>query len=112
MKIDNQSHGNVCVIVPHGPLVLEEIPDVRRTLETASAARPGRVVLDCQDMPYVDSAGIELLLEFCGDERTAGARPKLARLSETCREALELTDVLMRIESFDTVENAVRSCKR
>jgi hypothetical protein len=64
------------------------------------------------DVPYLDSGGIELLLELCGAHLSPHQRPKLAALSETCMEALELTDVLPRLEVYDTVDNALRSCKR
>lgn len=111
MKIDNQTHGAVTVLVPHGPLIAEDLVELRRSVESAVAARPGRVVVDLKEVPYLDSAGIELLLSACGNAAVAG-RPRLARLTDTCREALELTDVLSRLAIFDTVENAVRNCKR
>jgi hypothetical protein len=39
-------------------------------------------------------------------------QPLLAHLGETCREALDLTDVLPKLRVFDNVENAIRSLKR
>jgi stage II sporulation protein AA (anti-sigma F factor antagonist) len=112
MKVQVQPHGAVTLLVPHGPLVADEALDLRNAVATAVAARPKRVVMDLADVPYVDSAGIELLLEICDPQLTPQQRPKLAALSETCIEALELTDVLARLEVYDTVENALRSCAR
>ncbi len=111
MKVEAQPHGNVTVAVPHGPLVADEMADFRRAVESALAAKLKRLVVDMADVPYLDSAGIELLLELCSVRLAPHQRPKLAALSETCREALELTDVLPRLEVFDTVENAMRSCQ-
>jgi anti-anti-sigma factor len=112
MKVQAQNHGSVTVLAAHGPLVADELSDFRRGVETANAAQARRVILDLADVPYLDSAGIELLLDVCGAHVSPVSRPKLAALSETCREALELTDVLPRLEVFDTVENALRSCQR
>lgn len=149
MKVHTQPHGNVTVLVPHGPLVADELIDLRRAVESATASKakrgftancspdtstpdprsaarnpqspdseapgplfPKRVVLDLADVPYLDSSGIELLLELCGVQVAPHQRPKLAALSETCLEALELTSILTRLEVFDTVENALRSCQR
>ncbi|MBP7747951.1 MAG: STAS domain-containing protein [Phycisphaerae bacterium] len=112
MKIQTQPHGNLTVLVAHGPLVADELDDLRRAVETALAAGNKRVVIDLADVPYLDSAGIELLLNLCGVHLATPQRPKLASLSETCLEALELTDVLPRIDVFDTVDNALRSCQR
>lgn len=112
MKLDVQTHGLVTVIVPHGPLISEEVQDFRQAVEPTAALKTGRLVVDMRDVPYLDSAGIETLLELFGRSRVSAARPKLARLSETCREALNLTDVLVRLDVFDTVENAIRSYNR
>lgn len=112
MKIQTQPSGTVTVLVAHGPLVADELIDLRRAIETGTAGGNRRVVVDFQDVPYLDSSGIEMLLELCGVHLAPYQRPKLAALSETCREALELTNVLARLDVFDTVENALRSCQR
>jgi anti-anti-sigma factor len=112
MKVSEQVHGNVTILCPHGPLVGEELQDLRRAVETAGASQARRVILDMADVPYLDSGGIEYLLETCNLGVSSFRRPKLAALSETCLEVLELTDVLPRLEVYDTVENALRSCQR
>ncbi len=112
MKIHTQPHGNVSVVVAHGPLIAEELIDLRRAVDKAAATGNRHVVVDLADVPYLDSSGIEMLLELCGPQNVLHQRPKLAAVSETCMEALELTDVLPRLEVYDTVENALRSCRR
>jgi anti-anti-sigma factor len=112
MKVHTQPHGTLSVVVAHGPLIAEEMIDLRRAVESAAAAGNRHVVVDMTDVPYLDSSGIELLVELCGLQNLVHQRPKLAALSETCLEALELTDVLPRLEVYDTVENALRSCRR
>ncbi len=111
MKVQKQNHGQVTVLALHGPLVTDEAADVQRAAESA-AANARHLVLDLADVPYLDSSGIELLLGLCGVHLPPHQRPKVAALSETCLEALELTDVLSRLDVFDTVENAMRSCQR
>ena len=126
MKVQTHPLGNVMVLVAHGPLLSDELGELRAAVEstaTSSAGGTGAacrgIVVDLSDVPYLDSAGIELLLELAAVTQTVGGetsqhtgvRPKLASLSETCLEALELTNVLPRLDVFDTVENAVRSCQ-
>lgn len=108
MKVLPQPHGATLVLAASGPLTTEELADLRGAIEAAWAAHGGRVVIDARGIPFLDSAGIELLLEHCGIDK-APRRARLAGLTDTCREALELTDVLPRLEVFDTVENALRS---
>jgi len=112
MKIDTQSHGTVAVVTPHAPLAGDEVEQFRNALSLAIDQRGGRVVLNMGDVPYLDSRGIEALLELCTAQPVAGERPRLAALTETCREALDLTDVLASLAVFDTVDSAIRSFKR
>ncbi len=112
MKVDTQLHGSVSVLVPHGPLAGDDMENFCQTLTLTVDEKSGRVVLDMSDVPYLDSVGIESLLEVCAGQHAAAARPHLAELGETCREALDLTDVLGQLTVFDTVESAIRSLKR
>src|SRR5262245_3271194 len=107
-----QLHGSVAVLVPHGPLTSDQTDSFHGKLKSASEQRQGRVVVDLRDVAYLDSRGIETLLELCGERRSVVQRATLAQLSEACREALDLTNVLPRLDVFDTVENAIRSYKR
>lgn len=112
MKIEQQQHGNVLVLVPHGPLMREDADEFRGRLQTLAREHCGRVVVDMSQVPYLDSSGIECLLGQFAAAPGPAARPKLAALTETCREALDLTDTLARLDVFDTVENAIRSYRR
>lgn len=66
MKIDEQAQGSTTVLVAHGPLIGDELPDLRRAVEKASEVKSRRLVVDMADVPYLDSSGIELLLELFG----------------------------------------------
>jgi anti-anti-sigma factor len=112
VKVDTHLHGSVSVLVPHGPLAGDELDTFRPELEAAINQKSGRVVLDMSRVAYLDSAGIETLLDLCTGRQPTAARPRLAQLGETSREALDLTNVLPRLMVFDTVENAIRSYKR
>ncbi len=108
MKVEVAPQGSVTVIIPHGPLTSDEDEDFRRGAAPALAERHGRVVADMTDVPYLDSRGIETLLELFGASSFL-LRPIVACLNETCRDALDLTDVLPKLAVFDTVESALRS---
>lgn len=111
MKVQLQPHGQATVLIAHGPLITDEALDLKHALDSARENGARHIVIDMSDVPYLDSAGIELLLETCEATTLPPKHRKLAALTETCLEALELTEVLPRIEVFDTVENALRSCR-
>jgi len=112
MKVDVQIHGSVSVLVPHGALAGDDVEDFRQRMQTVLEQKDGRVVLDMSDVPYLDSGGIETLLELCSGQQAHATHPRLTQLADTSREALDLTNVLRQLTVFDTVESAIRSYKR
>ncbi len=112
MKITRQEHGSVVVLSPHGPLTSDELPDLQREIEAALSARTSRAVVDMADVPYVDGKGIEAVLALGGSSGTSMRRVKIAALSDCVRVALDVTDVLPRLEVYDTVNDAIRGCRK
>jgi anti-anti-sigma factor len=109
MEIQVQQMGAVTILKPMGPLAGPDAEQLRsQALQDATAAL-GRLVLDASDVAFLDSAGIESLLDI-GDELARGCRAlKLCSANETVRKVLELTGVTSSFEFFDDVNAAVRS---
>ena len=107
MKIDRFQHGSVLVLVPYGPITEDEVPCLQEALEDASNSP--RVVLCMREAPYVDSKGLELLLEVNDGYVAEGRRLRLAELEDCCREILYLTDHQDAFEQYPTIDEAVRS---
>jgi anti-anti-sigma factor len=109
MEIQVQQIGAVTILKPVGPLAGADAEQVRsRAVQDATAAL-GRVVLDASDVPFLDSLGIESLLDI-GDELARGGRSlKLCSTNETVRAVLDLTGVTSSFEFFEDVNAAVRS---
>lgn len=107
MKIDQMQQGSVLVLVPHGPLIEAELPVLCERLEAQEVSL--RLVMNLREVPYADSAGLELLCGLAGRFKTSGQRLKLAEVNELCRETLELTRLVGDFELYDTTEDAIRS---
>ena len=109
MKIDRLKMGSVSVVAPHGGVTHAETEELMAAIETMRQQAAGRIVLDMGDVPFADSRALEALLDFADRQHAAGQTPKLAGLTETCREIFDLTDLLGEFEVFDSVDSAVRS---
>ena len=109
MEIQQQSQGAVTVLKPVGPLVAQDADLFRgRAMEAAKGAL-GRLVLDASAMPYLDSRGIEVLMDVT-DELSGGGRVlKLCGLNATVKEVLDLTGTAESFEYFNDLTAAVRS---
>jgi anti-anti-sigma factor len=109
MTLREQKCGAVHVLRPEGPLKGEDAQSFRDRLIQLINSSLGRCVVDASAVPFVDSQGLEALVE-AGDELSGTGQPlKLCGLNETVRQALELTELAPRFELFADVNTAVRS---
>ena len=109
MKVGRQQIGTVAVYTPVGALVDEDAEQFSRTLQEALQAPNPRVVISLQDVPYLDSVALEGMLQATEELSDRAAQLKLAQVSSTCREILELTNLAGRFRFFNDVQDAVRS---
>ncbi|MBZ5681960.1 MAG: STAS domain-containing protein [Acidobacteriia bacterium] len=101
-----------------GPVVVMELPEQLNHPEVMTfldeitplleSDRP-RVVLDCSQVRYIDSAGIEMLLRCMEEAMKRDGDLKLAAVSPESAVILELMRVDRLFETFETSEAAVQS---
>lgn len=109
MKIDAELNGGVRVLRPHGPLVRSETDAFLSEVREARSSSRGRFVLDMTDLHFVDSAGLEALVDLSEESHGAALTLKLAATNETVREVFDLTGLTEHFEHFADVHSAVRS---
>jgi len=109
MKILEQKHGAVTVLRPQGPLVEDDVPAFTHRLDQTRHASMGRLVVDLSKTPFVDSRGLEALVDATRRLAESGQALRLSGVNETVREVLEITDIASQFEHFDDVNSAVRS---
>jgi anti-sigma B factor antagonist len=109
MEITQTREGAVTVLKPGGPLLAADADQFKSVFTDALPLCLGRVVVDASAIPYVDSRGLEVLVEI-GDELSQfGQTLKLCGANETIREVMDLTETLAQFEQFGDVHSAVRS---
>lgn len=109
MKIDQQKVGTIDVLTPMGPLVDEDAAQFCDLLAGRLSSANPRVVVSMQEVAYVDSAALEGLLDATENLSAHASILKLAQVTSTCREILELTGLSGRFRFFNDVQDAVRS---
>ena len=68
-----------------------------------------RVVIDMSEVGYMDSAALEGMLDIADQLSERGAQLKIASVTPTCREIMELTGLSGQFQFFEDVNAAVRS---
>jgi len=109
MQIQEQKQGAVTVLRPVGPLIQDDAAQFKTRLMDVRKASLGRFIVDATAIPYVDSKGLEALLDVHEELAGAGQSLKLCAVNETVREVLTLTELYTHFEHFEDAGSAVRS---
>jgi anti-sigma B factor antagonist len=109
MKLLQQRHGAVTLIKPEGPLVEDGAEVFSTAAQTLMGQTLGRFVVDMSAVPFVDSAGLETLLNLTESLNNSGKVLKLCGTNKTVRQVLELTEIDSLFDHFEDVNSAVRS---
>ncbi len=92
--------GAVDVIRGDSPINGEHVERVGRLLAECLAESQPYVVFDLDNVPLIDSAGLELILDFSEEFRDLGGALKLAGASPLVQEILSVSGLRGRIEVF------------
>jgi anti-anti-sigma factor len=109
MLLKEQEIGAVHVLRPEGPLKDADADQFRQRVVEVIAGSLGRCVVDASAIQYVDSKGLEALVDANDEISETGQSLKLCGANDTVRQALDLTDLASRFEYYADVNAAVRS---
>lgn len=107
--ITEQRHGAITVVKPDGPCTLEQAESLAEATRDKARSLMGRLVIDLSASAYIDSLGLETLLDLADEMQACGQSLKLAGVCATVREVLDLTGLTNRFEFHDDTNLAVRS---
>jgi anti-sigma B factor antagonist len=94
----------VVVLKITGPLTLRNMFELQNELATN---RPPMMIFDLSSVPYMDSAGIGVLINYYVAAEKNGRRMALAGANERVEALLVLTKVQKLLRNFGTVDEAV-----
>jgi anti-anti-sigma factor len=87
----------------------EHVTELSTVLESRIGHGQPQIVLDLQGVAVIDSAGLELLLDYQEKCQRMGGAMKLANAGPLCREVLKATGVGAKFEIFRDSGGAIRS---
>ena len=109
MRIQKQKYGAVTVFKPAGPITEADVEQFKTGLLQTIQEALGRAVLDASAVPFVDSKGLEALVDVTNEVAHGGQLLKLCAVNKTLREVLALTGLSSQFEHFEDANSAVRS---
>jgi anti-anti-sigma factor len=106
---EHKCQGAVDVITGGDRVSGEHVAQLATLLEKRVERGQPQIVFDLQAVAVIDSAGLELLLDYQEKCQRMGGALKLANVGALCREVLKATGVGARFEIFRDSGGAVRS---
>jgi anti-sigma B factor antagonist len=101
--------GAVDVVSGKEPLNSEFAEGAARAFRECMKTGQPRIVFDLENIPLIDSDGLELLLDIRDECRLRGGTIQLAAPNKLCHDILLVTTVIEDFEVFDDVLSAVGS---
>ena len=111
MKVSRHVHGNALLLTLVGRLDHETTPEFREELMgciTQAAGQELTIVLDCAQLEYLSSPGLNALIIGSRTARKEGVSIHAAALQEMVRETWEISHLTLLVQTFATVQEAMQ----
>jgi anti-sigma B factor antagonist len=110
LKMTNREVDGVSVVALDGRIVLgEESNALREKVKSLIADGKKKVVLNMDNITFIDSAGLGTLVAAHHSAKSQGAGLRLCHLGSKFQEVLQITKLLTVFDVFDTEAAAVAS---
>jgi anti-sigma B factor antagonist len=110
LKMINREVDGVSVVALDGRIVLgEESNALREKVKGLIAAGKKNIVLNMNNITFIDSAGLGTLVAAHHSAKTQGAGLRLCHLGSKFQEVLQITKLLTVFDVFNTEAEAVAS---
>ena len=110
LKMTNREMDGVSVVALDGRIVLgEESNALREKVKSFLAEGKKKIVLNMNNITFIDSAGLGTLVAAHHSAKTQGASLRLCHLGSKFQEVLQITKLLTVFEVFDNEAAAVAS---
>ena len=102
--------GDVSVLDVSGRITLGEGSSIlRESLRDCASARQAKVLLNLEDVNYIDSSGIGELVSGYTNIQDGGGELKLLNLTKRVKDLLQITKLYTVFEVFDDEATAIQS---
>jgi anti-sigma B factor antagonist len=110
LKMAERDVDGVTVLDVDGRVVLgEESNSFREKVKGLLASGKKKIVLNLQNVTYIDSAGLGTLVATFHSARSQGATLKLANLGAKFKEVLQVTKLITVFDTYDSETAAIQS---
>lgn len=107
MEIAERKNEAFVVVAPSGRVDGVTAPELERRLTEIVERGDSRVLLDCENMSYISSAGLRVVLLAAKKCQQGSGKLILCSLQPDCKTAMEISGFLTMLDFYDDAEAAV-----
>ncbi|MBF0569177.1 MAG: STAS domain-containing protein [Candidatus Omnitrophica bacterium] len=109
MDIALEKINDITLVSLKGELNMENTHRLRGTFKKILKEKKAKVLIDFDDVPFIDSSGIALLIEIVQSFGKANGRMCLCHINSKILSVFEITKVSKLFGIYDSHEEALRS---
>lgn len=110
MDIDIRQSGDTCALRLKGRFIAECVREFDAALESALANGCIYLILDLEEMPFIDSSGIGAVVNALRRTRQIGGDTKLVNPSSFASKTFKMVGILSLFGVFASEAEAVAAC--
>jgi anti-sigma B factor antagonist len=107
LRLESRPVGDVLVVQCHGRIVAGHEVFTLHSQIGDSIAKHNDVVLQLDDVQFVDSSGLGAMMRLVQAARAKGGDLKLSGIPANIRKTMAMTNLLSQFETYDSVEEAI-----
>ncbi len=107
MEIGEEKQGSLVVVSPVGRVDGVVAPQLEKRLTEIVERGDSDVLLDCEQMDYISSAGLRTVLIGARKCRQNGGKLTVCALQPGCKSVMEISGFFNILDAYDTRDDAV-----
>ncbi|MBN1405978.1 MAG: STAS domain-containing protein [Candidatus Omnitrophica bacterium] len=106
MQINKTRQNDMVICSITGDIDINSSPDIRKNLDELTGKQEKKIVLDLDNVSYIDSSGLATLVEMLKKTRKYGGKLRLSNLADKVKSLFEITKLDKLFEIYETSEQA------
>jgi anti-sigma B factor antagonist len=107
MNISRKQDNGIITYQIKGDIDINSSPDIREAFEAAVKEEAGKIIVDLDNVSYIDSSGLATLVEMLKKTRAYGGKLRIANLAPKVKSLFEITKLEKLFDIFDTEQEAI-----
>ena len=110
MKIEKREKNGVIILDLKGKILMGEgIEELRNTIKTLLDEGNKKILLNFEDVPYLDSTGLGEVVRAYTSVKKADGQIKIVNLTNKVRDLLSVTKLITVFETFEDEDKALET---